>query len=392
MTNLKRRTALALCAGLLAVAAPASAAEPIRLSLPPPAGPYPVGTTELHLVDRSRIDPWGPGGPRELMISVWYPARAAHGPATRHLAPEVAADYERTAAVVGVRPGVADFAGTRTHARDGASVLPGSRPVVLYSPGGGESRALGTTLAEDLVSHGFVVVTVDHTYASPVRFPDRMEYPAHGVDMARMMRERALDTGFVLDQLEVLHSGGNPDAAHRALPAGLGRTLDLSRVGMFGHSMGGFTAAEAMLGDRRIDAGANLDGSMDPASGQASARGADRPFLLMGGGTSAGAPHTHRHAADWAAFWANSTGWKRDVHLPTAEHGSFTDAQVLVPQIGRRITLPSEEVAAAIGTIDPRRSVAAQRDYLAAFFALHLRGWPTDLFDRPSHPDVRLVP
>ncbi|MEV0677639.1 hypothetical protein AB0I60_14065 [Actinosynnema sp. NPDC050436] len=34
----------------------------------------------------------------------------------------------------------------------------------------------------------------------------------------------------------------------------------MSAVGVFGHSYGGFTAAETMYQDRRFDAGVNLDG------------------------------------------------------------------------------------------------------------------------------------
>lgn len=364
----------------VALAVPAAAA-PVPLTLPKPSGPFPVGTTELHLVDETRTDPWAPGRSRELMISLWYPALPSFQAPVRHLRPGVAAFYDQTSAgSVGLDPGVADFAGTRTHAR-AATPLPGRRPVILYSPGRGQSRSFGTTLVEDLASRGYVVVTIDHTFAGPVEFPDRVELPVSRADTALMMRERVRDTGFVLDRLGSTALAG---------------VMDLSRVGMAGHSMGGFTAAEAMLTDPRIDAGANLDGSLDPRSGRASARGADRPFLLMGGGTSGAddLPHDHVHAPDWASFWANSTGWKRDVHLPAAEHASFTDAQVLLPQISRSHPLPADRVAAAIGTVDPRRSLAAQREYLAAFFGLHLRGQHTTLFDgdSPAHPDARLVP
>ena len=56
--------------------AAAGAAGPRRLVLPAPTGPFPIGTVPLHLVDRSRPDPVaGPGHHRELMVSVWYPAR-----------------------------------------------------------------------------------------------------------------------------------------------------------------------------------------------------------------------------------------------------------------------------------------------------------------------------
>jgi predicted dienelactone hydrolase len=344
--------AVALVAGLV------PAADALRL--PGPTGHFPVGTRELHLVDRDRTDPWT-GEPRELMVSLSYPA-ARDGRRARQFPDEVAAFYDRQA---GAPDGT--FDDTVTHSRAGARPLPGRRPVILYSPGGNQSRFLGTTLVEDLVSRGYVVVSVDHTPVSPVRFPDRYEPPKSGVDAGAVLRERVRDIGFVLDELAAFPS------------------LDLSGVGMVGHSMGGFTAAETMLTDARVDAGVNLDGSMPPSAGQAAVLGVTRPFMLMGGGLSSGVPHDHVHSDDWASFWAASTGWKRDVYLPAAEHMSFTDAQVLLPQLDGDFT-------SAIGTVDPRGSLAAQRMYVGAFFDLHLRGKPTAVFDRAAHPDVRIVP
>lgn len=86
----RRMLGAALTAGaavpLAAIAGPAWAAPgapaappapgPTRLTLPVPTGPHPVGTVQLHLVDRSRPDDIaGPGHFRELMATVWYPAR-----------------------------------------------------------------------------------------------------------------------------------------------------------------------------------------------------------------------------------------------------------------------------------------------------------------------------
>ena len=392
-----------LLTGVACATAPASApppAPPLVLSLPAPTGPHPLGTVELHLVDRDRTDPWAaqPGAPRELMVSVWYPARPEpETPRAPWFPPGVAAHYDRTSGAFGIRPGTVGFAGARTHAGQRAAVAADAvgLPVVLYSPGGGLSRAMGTALVEELAGRGYVVVTVDHTFAGPVQFPGRMELPARNLDKARMLQEQVRDIRFVLDQLALVAAGTDPDAQRRGLPAGLPAALDLSRVGMFGHSAGGFTTAETMLADDRIDAGANLDGSMDPGYGNASTRGVDRPFLLMGGGTSGDDGHPHHHLAvpDWNAFWEHSTGWKRDVYLPAAEHMSFGDQQVLLPQIDEELPLPDGVLEQLVGTVDPERSIAAQRAHLTAFFDLHLRGRPTALFDGGSaeHPDARIV-
>lgn len=203
------------------------------------------------------------------------------------------------------------------------------------------------------------------------------------------MATRVEDTRFVLDQLAALARGRNPDVGHRTLPRGLRRSLDLSRVGMFGHSAGGFTAGETMVSDRRIDAGADLDGSMMYSRsrrefGRVAEEGLDRPFLLMSAGD-----HSASSDPSWQEFLANHRGWIRQLHLPAGEHFSFTDQQALAPQLGLDPVLR----AAIIGTVDPVRSVASQRAYLSAYFDTHLRNCPQRLLDAPSaeHPDVQFL-
>jgi len=68
--------------------------------------------------------------------------------------------------------------------------------------------------------------------------------------------------------------------------------------------------------------------------------------------------------------------------------------QVWLPQIAAEVPLPPGLLAAALGTIDPHRSIRVQRAYLVAFFELHLRHRPTRLFDGPSaaYPEVSFVP
>jgi predicted dienelactone hydrolase len=375
----------------------ADTGPPATFRLPEPTGPHDVGNLDLHLVDADRPDPLADGEPRELMASVWYPAEHRRGkPATPYLSDGVARIYDQTSGHMGIDPGEVDFAGARTHAQTRAPVADGltGAPVVVYSPGGGSPRFLGTTLVEELASHGFVVVTVDHPHQAPVEYPDRMTMPAPDPDMAAMLADRADDLSFVIDTIEELAAGAEPDAEGRPLPDGLAGALDPERVGVFGHSMGGFATAEAMLDDPRIDVGADLDGSMSPKYGRASQEGVDRPFLLMGGGENGdeGQPHHHLTTPEWNDFWANSPGWKRDLYLADAEHMSFTDFQAVFPQIRRPAGMDPEAVEGAIGTISPMRSVAVQRTYVTALFDHHLRGGPGDPFDTPSrYPQAEFI-
>ncbi|MDN5915161.1 MAG: lipase [Pseudonocardia sp.] len=361
-------------------------AEPVPFALPAPTGPGRIGSLDLHLVDHDRPDPWAPdGGPREVVATLWYPALPDDdAPPVPYLAPRVASFLDQSWSEIGVEPGAVAFAEAVTHAHNRAPVADAApRAVLLYSPGGGNPRAFGTTLVEDLVSHGYVVLAVDSTYQAPVELPDGLTFPARGVDMKQALAERVHDLRFALDQLGVIRDGGNPDAARRALPAGIGALLDLDRVGLFGHSMGGFAAAETMLADRRVDVGANLDGSMTPEYSADPAARLDRPFLLLSAGTDGdrAAPHTHLGAPDLARYWDRMTGWKREVHLPDGEHMSLSDLQSVLPAIAAGLPLDTDAVRTAIGTVDPAASLQVQRRYLRALFDQHLRGTPQPVLD-----------
>ncbi|MFF7655993.1 alpha/beta hydrolase family protein [Streptomyces sp. NPDC007983] len=392
--------ALALTAGTVTSAAPTSptAHEAVRFELPEPTGPHPVGSTELHLVDRDRPDPWVAGRDRELMVSVWYPAHSAHGyPRQPYLRPGAARYLDESGSYGLARPGEVDWAGVVTGAASGAPADDrGRRPVVLYSPGGGSVRTLGTSMAMELASRGYVVVTMDHTYETyPVEFPDgRVETakdPGTPGRTKKAVDVRIRDTRFVLDQLAALRDGRNPDAEGRRLPRGLGRALDLGQIGMYGHSAGGLTAAETMRMDRRIDAGINLDGTLQNSDTDffpVAREGLDRPFMLMGKENQ-----THLNKPSWQSFWDHSTGWKRDLSLEGAGHFSYTDTQSFVPVLDETLDIPAQRREEYIGTVDPEGSLAAQRAYIPAFFEQHLRGRPQELLDGPSlaHPEVRFI-
>ncbi|MCC8247492.1 alpha/beta hydrolase family protein [Saccharothrix luteola] len=405
-----RTTALTVAAiATLGLAAPAAADTGVRIAMPELSGRHAVGTAELHLVDR-RPDPWRPAEDREVMVTVTYPAHGSPGERAPWMTSGVAAAVDREAGLVGIPSGAVDWGSPRRHARTGAPVL-GRWPVVLHSPGFGSARELSAGLTDDLASRGYVVVSMSHTHESlAVEFPDgRVEPPMIDEDDPTQFKTaldaRVADTRFVLDQLGSIARGHNPDAERDPLPRGLGRALDLSRVGMFGHSYGGFTAGETMVNDRRIDAGINVDGAMshgfgdDYRPGEVVTRGLDRPFMLVGGdfvdpGTGGRIEHSHltpEFDPTWADFWVSRRGWKRDLHFDRGTHYSFTDLQFAVPQLGGVIS--PETQRELVGEIDATRSLAAQHEYYAGYFDLHLKGRDTGLFrgDSPQHPDVRFI-
>jgi predicted dienelactone hydrolase len=156
-----------------AAAAPAGRAPETTLALPAPTGPYPVGVTELHLVDDDRADQWVPERRRELMVSLWFPAVSTRGAADRYVSAEESRLILTRIGAAGIP--LDTLSRVRTHARTGVRALRTARglPLVVLSPGFSFPRSSLTALAEDLASRGYVVAGVDHTFeAAAVTFPD----------------------------------------------------------------------------------------------------------------------------------------------------------------------------------------------------------------------------
>lgn len=339
-----------------ATARPAArAGEPAVLHLPAPTGPHPVGLRTFVLTDTSRDDPWAPGtGVREVKITVLYPARTVRGrPRAPQLTPAEAPYFAELAPLV--RPGLpaagtVDWGATLTHGHLDAPALPGRRPVLLYSPGGGDSRTLGTTLAEDLASHGRTVVLIDHPGdASQVELPGGVRVTVLRGDpdpatFRTMIDTRVADIRFVLDRLG-------------SLP--LAPVMDLRRIGVYGHSAGGTAAVHALAADDRLAAGANLEGylDLDPLNGF------DRPLLMVRTDGFDGAERLER---SWERLRA------RRVLLTGSDHWVFADHAFLVPQLQAAGLVTAEARAALIGTADPAAAVDALRRGTRSFFARRL--------------------
>ena len=349
-----------------AAAAPATAA-PARLHLPRPTGPYPVGTVPLLLVDRSRAEP------RDLMTSIWYPARDVRRYSPAPWMP--AAPLRDLLASAGFAEDVALSPITAGHT--GAPVLRGRFPVILFSHGAHDQRADTTITVQELASHGYVVVTVDHTDDAFVEFPDgRVLVPSEDIPMGPA--DFAADIRLVLDRIEEL-------AAGRALPAGLADALDLHRVGMFGWSKGGSATARVLFADRRVRAGLSLDGPMEPV---VEGGVLDRPFMMMT------AEFTRAAEPAVAEFWSQLRGWRLNVQAVGGLHRSYTDYQLLVAELAQVTGMSEADLEGWNGTLDAGRAVKIQQAYPLAFFDRHLRGRRSRLLDGPSRafPEVRYLP
>jgi len=160
-------------------------------------------------------------------------------------------------------------------------------PVILYSPSWQGSRNENVAYVEELASHGFVVVGVDHTYGTDVTFfPDGRVIRSKLVnfidcssDLAydlslnvanEQLHIRVSDVRFVLQELERIDNK-DPDELFTG-------HLDLSRAGILGYSFGGAVAMEACQVDARFRAGIALDSLL---FGKSADVGVEQPFLFL---------------------------------------------------------------------------------------------------------------
>ncbi|QUQ71727.1 alpha/beta hydrolase family protein [Kutzneria sp. CA-103260] len=344
----------------LLTAAAMVAATATGIHLPAPTGPFPVGSSILHLVDQSRPDIWEPANPRELMVSLYYPAFPGGQPVPY----ASAAETQLLVQAQGLPAADAQaFADTTTNSHAQAPPLPGRHPLVLLSPGLGAPRYTMTTLAEELASHGYVVASIDHAYESAgTLFPDNRMLTCvacAATDLRPLVLNRAEDASFVVDQLTARLPG----------------LIDPDRIGMAGHSIGGASALAAMEADPRIKAGVDMDGAFHVDA----PNGMSRPFLMLGN-----ADHGPGGAdTTWDQVWPQLDGWKRWLTVAGSNHLSFTDAPTLLSQLGTPMPgLPAD------------RSIAITRDYVTAFFDQTLRHRPETILDGPTaaNPEVTFNP
>jgi hypothetical protein len=385
-------------------------------SLPIPSGKHKVGRVSFQWVDvkRPEVVTEAADDKREIVVQVWYPAAkpgrnpASYMPGVERLVSSAAG--ESLSNLFG--PSWRSIASNelRTHSFDKAPVASGTKlPILIFSPGGGVPVVAYTTQMEDLASHGYVVIGVDHTYEAPgVVFPDgRVVTAAHDF-LNRLRRQsantesfeksltdmRAADLRFVVDKLQELEN----DAASI-----FHARLELTRVGVFGHSRGGRSAARACQLDDRIKACLNQDGSWSwhPFWLDQSGRSLKQPFLMLDHldpdptdevfrkmGTTREQYVGRRMARQAEArekLYATVAGGSYHVTIktPGVSHNSFLDIRQLGRPDGAGINAWPEDIRAATPHEHILNTITA---WTRAFFDNSIRGVPEPLADLARTP------
>jgi len=338
-------------------------------AVPSPTGSNRVGTQLVDLVDATRSDPYLANGvKRELLVRFWYPAAVG-----KNCTP---AEY--------TSPGIWNYLAqlekvpapqVKTNSCRDATLATGKHPVVVFTHGYTGTFTDYTFLFEDLASRGYVVASVNHTYeATAVEFPDgRLVKSMVGNHFAHTLQlddkstwfavaARVSDLKFVMDELQRMNSSRNGPFTDK---------LDLSHVALAGHSLGGVTALLGSEMEPRFSAALSIDGvipgSLFGTTG--------KPVLMMFTGRDPWDEDTCR-------LWEKLQGPRIALNLKGTEHLTASDAVWLA------------KGAVQAGPEGMEKTVAAIRDYVAAFLDVNLKGSPSDqLLNGPSadYPDVEVT-
>ncbi len=317
------------------------------IALPAPTGPHNVGRT---------IERWT-DGKRELLAWIWYPSAVAYGPRNEYIPARMRGTSGRGNILTLL---TRDPSKVRVHSRRNPAVctLQPTYPVVLLRGGASAEVVKYSTLAEDLASHGYVVVGIDAPYRTGVvAFPDgRVIYRTDQNNLElvpeaeRRRRAETLltawtsDMSFAVDQLTKMNASGR-----------FAGRLDLARIGAFGHSFGGAQAAQFCHDDPRCKAGVDIDGML---FGSVARTGVGRPFLFLL------SDHGRESDPESARIMATVRAVPGEhITIPGATHFTFSDDAVLKSQV----LLGLLRVFGGL-RIDPREQLAMTTSYVCGFF------------------------
>lgn len=372
-------------------------------NLPKPSGEYSVGSQYIHLkTDQEEVITSKKGDKRELMVKVWYPATVKQEKIESYLNKGERMGF---AVKYGLPKNTFNYLDKiQTHTYLSPSVAKGKFPVLIFSHGHYSIASGYYTLMEEIVSHGYIVININHTYESTGSiFPDGevklydTEYDRkhNNREMAKMIWDAmknyknsktadeqfiavenlirnyfatevtnrwSKDISLVINELEKWNSS-----------TFLAQHLDLTKIGVFGHSQGGAAAGQALIDDNRIKAGINLDGTQ---WGKIIDTTMTKPFALVSSDWDLNHPNFNKHAYHNGSYSDFYTA-----KILNSGHSNFMDIPLMV-----NFSYINEA-----GSINPTKGFKITTEIVLRFFDKYLRNKPSNLLDlKTTYPELEI--
>ncbi|OME92136.1 MULTISPECIES: alpha/beta hydrolase family protein [Paenibacillus] len=368
--------------------------------LPKPDGPEKVGTQTFHFTDQNRDEVLteDQSDKRELMVQVWYPTENRNNNKRGTLFPNDKEMFKKFIQSFSTSLKLPNFVldywkYNRTNSYENVEILPSTSPypLVLLSHGMGTSKVLHASQAENLASHGFIVVTIDHTYSTfATIFPDG-RVTDYKTKMTTVEDRREIgniwtqDVEFVIDQIEKLNSG--------AIESQFKGKIDLNNLGVMGHSFGGATAFNTTYLDHRVKAGINMDGSLYEVENRDDI---NKPFMFIRSGSFEdwlanfeidrnSDDEVTKSLSDELHIMKNVLNHGGNViYVEGTQHFNFTDLQFYSELI---------KLSGITGDINGKRGSSIVNQYVLDFFNKQLKGTGGNLLQGPSdmYPEVKFI-
>ncbi len=357
--------------------------------LPNPTGPDALGTREITSNQRRLAVDGSPEGPAApVLVQAWYPrSPGAEGKTAPYVKdanvviPELAESLNLPAWPF------SSIGEIKTHAVDNARIAPSADgktkkwPLIVFSHGFNGLRSQSTVLMEELASHGYLILAPQHSYDSAVTvFPSgrKLEPKAKPPKDLSLMEEDELRgewtdrrVGELRSLLALVFAGKLPDKE-------LNDQIDLNRVAVLGHSMGGSTISGICRELKDIKACINLDG---PIRGTRQKGKLLHPMLFV----EAQLPQ-YKNDEQKNLYLTRLGEFEKSagagfVYAQIIGHFDFTDAPFLSP-------LPLHWMTKNLGSLDPKKTLQIQSELILEFLKLSFEGKTPTITNLPQFAEL----
>lgn len=309
-----------------------------------PTGQYSIGTKTYTLADESREEYFTQeDDKRKVTIQFWYPLENGDKEAVKNT----------------------------------------KFPLIIFSHGAFGYRMSNYSTFQELASNGYTVCSIDHTYHAFMtnqedgqKIIGNMEFMNSAMNAQNGVQDdetiynlglewmdlRTKDMSFVLDYIKEMASKDDSDLVFQ--------TIDIEKIGVLGHSLGGATAAQIGRDDEAVDAVIVIDGTMlgeivGFEDGKEIISDVPYPKPIM---NIYNEDH-YKEALGLKEDYANMIASKNalnsyEVMIKDSGHINFTDLPMVSPFLSNLL---------GTGDVDPRYCIETTNDVILQFFNYNLK-------------------